>query len=555
MSDQAPRAVIMTVDDEPQVLNAVERDLRSHFRSDYRILKASSGSQALDTARKLKERGTPVALFLVDERMPHMSGTEFLSEVREIHPSARKVLLTAYADTSAAIAGINSVGLDYYLMKPWDPPEEKLFPVLDDLLGDWEATFRPEFRGIRVVGTSWSPTSHDIKDFLSRNQIAYRWMDLEHDPSAQEVLALLGEADHRLPVVALPDGTVLVEPTTRELAERIGFQTRATLPFYDLIVVGGGPAGLAAAVYGASEGLKTVLVESDVTGGQAGTSSFIENYLGFPSGVSGADLARRATTQARRFGAEVVSPQNVTGIRVEGPYRIVTQADGSELSCHALVLATGMAVRRLEVPGIDAVTGAGVYYGAAISEAAACRGKHVCVVGGANSAGQAAMLFSRYASQVSLIVRGPSIAASMSQYLVVRIEAARNIEVLTGAQVREVMGFPRLERVRIARGETEEVVPTAYLFIFIGATPRSEMVSGLLEMDDHGFIFTGPDLLKNGHPPRGWLLDRDPFLLETSVPGIFAVGDVRHGSTKRVASAVGEGSASVAMVHKHLQSV
>jgi len=555
MPDQAQRAVIMTVDDEPQVLNAVERDLRSHFRSEYRILKADSGSQALDAAQKLKERGTPVALFLVDERMPHMSGTEFLSAVQEIHPFARKVLLTAYADTSAAIAGINTVGLDYYLMKPWAPPEEKLFPVLDDLLEDWAATFRPEFQGIRVVGTMWSPASHDVKDFLSRNQISYQWMDLEHDPAAREVTAALGEDNHRIPVVAFPDGTLLVEPTARELAERVGFQTKATRPFYDLIVAGGGPAGLAAAVYGASEGLKTVLVESSVTGGQAGTSSHIENYLGFPSGVAGADLARRATTQAKRFGAEVVVPQDVTGIRVDGPYRIVTLADGSELSCHALVLATGMAVRRLEVPGIDAVTGAGVYYGAALSEAASCRGQQVCIVGGANSAGQAAMLFSRYASQVTMIVRGPSIAQSMSQYLVDRIEAAENIDVLTGAQVREVMGSPRLECVRIARGETEEVLASPYLFIFIGAAPRSEMVVGLVEMDDHGFIFTGPDLLKNGRAPRGWPLDRDPFLLETSVPGIFAAGDVRHGSTKRVASAVGEGSASVAMVHKHLQSV
>lgn len=555
MSDQASKAVIMTVDDEPQVLNAVERDLRSHFRSEYRIVKAGSGEVALDAARKLKERGTPVALYLVDERMPQMSGTEFLNEARRIHPSARKVLLTAYADTSAAIAGINAVGLDYYLMKPWDPPEERLFPVLDDLLEDWEASFRPEFQGIRVVGTMWSPASHDVKDFLSRNQIPYQWVDMEHDPAALEVTGPLGQDAPRLPVVAFPDGTVLVEPSAQELAERVGFQTKATRPFYDLLVVGGGPAGLAAAVYGASEGLKTVLVESNVTGGQAGTSSQIENYLGFPSGVSGADLARRATTQAKRFGAEVVLPQDVTGIRVEGPYRIVTLAEGSELSCHALVLATGMAVRRLPVPGIDDVTGAGVYYGAALSEAASCRGQEVCIVGGANSAGQAAMLFSRFASKVYMIVRGSSIAASMSQYLVDRIEASETIEVITGAQVREVMGSPRLESIRIARGETEEVLPTSYLFIFIGTAPRSEFVKDLVETDGHGFIFTGPDLVRSGRKPKGWALDRDPFLLETSVPGIFAAGDVRFGSTKRVASAVGEGSASVAMVHKHLESV
>ncbi|MGW8265975.1 MAG: FAD-dependent oxidoreductase, partial [Longimicrobiales bacterium] len=483
MSDPAPKAVIMTVDDEPQVLNAVERDLRSHFRSEYRIVKAGSGTMALEAARKLKERGTPVALFLVDERMPLMSGTEFLNEARSIHPSARKVLLTAYADTSAAIAGINAVGLDYYLMKPWDPPEERLFPVLDDLLQDWAASFRPEFRGIRVVGTMWSPASHDVKDFLSRNQIPYQWMDLENDPAALEAMESMAEDGGRIPVVLFPDGTRLVEPTAQELAERVGFQTKASRPFYDLIVVGGGPAGLAAAVYGASEGLKTVLVESDVTGGQAGTSSQIENYLGFPSGVSGADLARRATTQAKRFGAEIVLPHDVTGVRVEGPYRIVTLADGSELSCHALVLATGMAVRRLAVPGIDDLTGAGVYYGAALSEAASCKGQEICIVGGANSAGQAAMLFSRYASKVSMIVRGPSIAASMSQYLVDRIEAAENIEVITGAQVREVSGSPRLESIRIARGEAEEVVPTSYLFIFIGTAPRSDVVKGMVEMD------------------------------------------------------------------------
>jgi thioredoxin reductase (NADPH) len=555
MSDQTARAVIMTVDDEPQVLNAVERDLRAHYRAGYRIMKAGSGHVALDAARKLKARGTAVALFLVDERMPNMSGTEFLTEARKIHPDARKVLLTAYADTSAAIAGINSIGLDYYLMKPWDPPEERLYPVLDDLLQDWQASFRPEFQGIRVVGTTWSRASHEVKDFLSRNQIPYRWLDLDTDPAASRLLATLAGDPSCVPVVVFPDGANLVEPTAQQLAERVGFQIRAIRPFYDLIVVGGGPSGLAAAVYGASEGLKTVLVESDVTGGQAGTSSRIENYLGFPSGVSGADLARRATTQAKRFGAEIVVPQDATAVRVEGPYRIVTLADGSELSCHALVLATGMAVRRLDVPGIEALTGAGVFYGAALSEAASCEGRHVCVVGGANSAGQAAMLFSSHAAKVSMIVRGSSLSAGMSRYLVDRIEAAANIEVLTGARITEVMGSRHLERIRVARGAREEEVPTSHLFIFIGAAPRSDVVRGVVEMDDHGFILTGPDLIRDGRRPPAWTLERDPFLLETSVPGIFAAGDVRHGSTKRVAAAVGEGSASVAMVHRHLESV
>jgi len=551
----AYRAVILTVDDEPEVLNAVERDLRGHFRADYRIVKASSGRQALETVEQLKEREATVALFLVDERMPEMSGTEFLQQAASIYPDARKVLLTAYADTQAAITGINDVGLDYYLMKPWDPPEERLFPVLDDLLADWAAGFRPPFTGIKVAGASWSPASHEVKDFLSRNQIPYRWLDVDHDAEAVRIVEESSDGGGALPVVVFPDRTRLVEPSTHELAERVGMQTKATLPFYDLVVAGGGPAGLAAAVYGASEGLRTVLVEASVTGGQAGTSSMIENYLGFPSGVTGADLARRATTQAKRFGAEVVVPLDVTSIRTEDTYRILTLSDGTELSCHALLISTGMSVRRLNVAGINDFTGAGVFYGAALSEAAACEGREVIIVGGANSAGQAAMLFSRTASNVTMLVRGKSIAATMSQYLVSRIEEADNVDVLTGAQVTSVLGNRRLEEVRVSHDGKERTLRSGHMFIFIGAEPRSECVAGLVERDEAGFILTGTDLIRGGSRPSGWQLDRDPFLLETSVPGIFAAGDVRHGSTKRVAAAVGEGSASVAMIHRYLATV
>jgi thioredoxin reductase (NADPH) len=551
------KPAILAVDDEPEVLNAVERDLRRHFAADYRILKAGSGKQALEVVRQLKQRNAAVALFLVDARMPHMSGTEFLLEARQLYPEARKVLLTAYADTAVAIAGINEVQLDHYLMKPWDPPEERLYPVLDDLLGDWSASFRPPFEGIRVAGSLWSPRSHEVKDFLSRSQTPYQWLDVEQDADARRQVEAVSPGLQRLPVVFFPDGAALIEPGTRQLAEKIGHQTTATRPFYDLLIVGGGPTGLAAAVYGGSEGLRTVLLERETTGGQAGTSASIENYLGFPSGLSGADLARRATAQARRFGAEVLTAREVRAIRTDGPYRVATLEDGSELGSYALLLATGMAVRRLEIPGVASLTGAGVFYGAALTEAAACRGKDVLIVGGANSAGQAALTFARYARSVTMLVRGAALAEGMSQYLVARIGEASNVEVLLGAEVVAAHGDDHLEAVDVVCGEAREPrrLEVAAMFIFIGSTPRSDLADGLIERDPGGFILTGPDLRVDGRLPKRWPLERDPFLLETSVPGVFAAGDVRHGSSKRVAAAVGEGSAAVGMVHKYLETV
>jgi thioredoxin reductase (NADPH) len=551
------KPVIVTVDDDPTVLNAVERDLRQHYGKEFRVLKADSGVKALEAARELKARNQAVALFLVDERMPQMSGTQFLSRAKELHPDARRVLLTAYADTEAAIAGINTIGLDHYLMKPWDPPEQHLYPVLDDLLAAWTAAHRPPFQGIRVAGSRWSPASHEVKDFFSRTQTPYQWVDVDLDASTRALVESVSPGLAKLPVVFFPDGTTLLAPTPRDLAQRIGLQTAATKPFYDLIVIGGGPTGLAAAVYAASEGLRTILLECTATGGQAGTSSQIENYLGFPGGLSGADLAHRATTQAKRFGAEVVAPREVKAIRAEHPYRVVTLDDGSELRSYAILVATGMEVQRLDVPGVDALIGAGVYYGAALAEAAALRGREVFVVGGANSAGQAATLFSRYTSRVTMLVRGASLRASMSQYLVDRIEAAENVQVWTNTVVKSVRGEKRLESIELEDGQTGDVrtLPAEALFIFVGTTPKSGIVTGLLERDERGFILTGPDLLRGGQRPKTWDRDRDPFLLETSVPGIFAAGDVRSGSTKRVAAAVGEGSAAVGMIHKYLESV
>jgi thioredoxin reductase (NADPH) len=552
-----PTPVIMILDDEPQVLNAVERDLRKHFRSDYRIVKSTNGQNALDALTKLKQRNTPVALYLVDQRMPKMSGTEFLDEASKIYPRARKVLLTAYADTQAAISSINDIGLDYYLMKPWDPPEENLYPVLDDLLSDWMATVPLPYDGIRVAGTLWSASSHTVKDFLARNQIPYQWLDIELDTEARGLVESVSEGQHRLPAVFFPDGTTLLDPSIQDVAEKLGLQTKAEKPFYDLIIVGAGPAGLAAAVYGGSEGLTTVMIEKEATGGQAGTSSRIENYLGFPQGISGADLARRATTQALRFGVEILRPQEAIKVGVDDLYRHIELVDGSKISGRAIVISTGVNVRRLEVPGLDKLTGAGIYYGAALTEAAYYRDKEVYVVGGANSAGQGAMFFSRYAKQVTMLVRGSSLEAGMSQYLVDQIGNTANIEVILRTEVLEAIGDSMLEKITISNLDSgiSETVPAAAMFIFIGAVPPTELVSGLVERDRAGFIVTGSDLMVDGKRPKGWKLNRDPYLLETSVPGIFAAGDVRHHSMKRVASAVGEGAVAVALVHQYLKTV
>jgi thioredoxin reductase (NADPH) len=551
------KPVILTVDDDPDVLQAVSRDLRLRYGDRYRVMRADSGQTALDALQQLKLRNEFVALFLVDQRMPQMNGVEFLEQALTLYPTAKRALLTAYADTDAAIRAINSTQIDYYLLKPWDPPEERLYPVLDDLLDDWFASFRPPFEGIRVIGNRWSPLSHQVKDFLARNQIPYQWLDIELEKEAEQLIEYAETGGRQqLPLVLFPDGSRLVQPSNLAIAEKIGLQTQAERPFYDLAIIGGGPAGLAAAVYGASEGLSTVMIEREAPGGQAGSSSRIENYLGFPVGLSGADLARRGVTQARRFGVEILNPQEVTGIRVTDPYRILHLADGSEISCHALLIATGVSYRRLDVPGMDKLTGAGVYYGAAMTEAIACQGESVYIVGGANSAGQAAMHFSKYAGRVVMLVRSP-LSKSMSQYLIDQIEATNNITVCTGCVVEEVKGETNLEAITIKNlntGESETVNATS-LFIFIGAMPQTDWLAGTIERDERGFILTGSDLIQDGKSPKGWNLERSPFLLETSVPGIFAAGDVRYNSVKRVASGVGEGSIAVQFIHRYLSKV
>ncbi len=548
---------ILSVDDELQVLNAINRDLRRQYRVDYRIIKAGSGREAMDTLLELKQRNDPVALLLSDQRMPDMTGTEFLTAAKELYPDARKVLLTAYADTEAAIESINTIGLDHYLMKPWDPPEQNLYPVLDDLLEDWWATVPMPYEGIRVAGTLWSPSSHRVKDFISRNRIPYQWLDIEIDSEANALVAEIHKEQRGLPVVFLEDGRTLVNPSNTELAQAIGMHTEASEPMYDLIIIGAGPAGLGAAVYGGSEGLTTLMIDKAATGGQAGTSSRIENYLGFPKGLSGANLAHRATTQAKRFGVEILIPQEVTGLRIEDPYKFVSLADGSELGCRALVIATGVTVRRLEVPGVEKLEGAGVYYGAALTEAANYRGKHVFVVGGANSAGQGAMFFSRYAAQVTMLVRGSSLAKGMSQYLVDQIDETENINVLTRTEVIEVKGDDRLQAMILQNQDTQETweVEAAAVFVFIGAEAHTDMFEGIVDRNNKGFIITGQDLIEGGAATGSWKLKRSPYMLETNVPGVFAVGDVRHNSVKRVASAVGEGAIGVSLVHRYLRTV
>lgn len=548
------RTVIMTVDDDPGVSRAVARDLRRRYGASYRIVRAESGASALDALRELKLRGDLVAVILADYRMPQMNGIEFLEQALDVYPGARRVLLTAYADTNAAIDAINVVDLDHYLLKPWDPPEEKLYPVLDDLLQAWRTSdFRP-VPSTKVVGHRWSSRSSDVREFLARNQVPYRWYSSD-EPEGRRLLAAAGEDGLRLPVVITPDGTPLVEPEAVDLAARVGLATTPTADFYDLVVIGGGPAGLGAAVYGASEGLRTVLVERSATGGQAGQSSRIENYLGFPDGVSGAQLTDRARRQATKFGAEILTAREVTALEVNGAARVVRFSDGSAVAAHSVILATGVSYRQLAAPGCEDLTGCGLYYGSALTEAPSCQDQDVFIVGGANSAGQAAMYLSRAAKSVTLLVRGESLSASMSHYLVQQIEESPNIQVRARTVVESAHGDGHLERLTLQdvdSGQTERV-DAQWVFVFIGAAPLTDWLDGTVLRDERGFILAGPDLSADGRPPEGWELDRPPYHLETNVPGVFVAGDARSESAKRVASAVGEGAMAVMLVHRYLE--
>ena len=548
------KPVIWTVDDDPDVLRAIERDLRRHYGDRYRIISADSGVSALEATKQLKLRNEPVSLFLVDQRMPRMSGVEFLEQAIELYPEAKRALLTAYADTDAAIRAINKVQIDHYLMKPWDPPEERLYGVVDDLLDDWQASYHPVFEGVRVIGHQWSPQSSDIRDFLGRNFVPHQWLNVESDEMAKQLLTTTGAAISSLPIVVFPDGSFLANPTTADLAGKLGLKTKAEFPFYDLVVVGAGPAGLAAAVYGAADGLRTLLVEREAPGGQAGRSSRIENYLGFPMGLSGNDLARRAVSQARRFGVEILTPQEVCGVRIEGPSRVLQLSDGGEIGCRALLIATGIAFRKLDVPGLERLSGAGVYYYAPMSEAFSHRDGNIYIVGGANSAGQAAMYFSKFARQVTMLVRGDSLSDSMSQYLENQIAATKHIEVKLNSSVVAVEGADRCETITIQNNKTRstETVPASALLIYAGAIPRTDWLAGLIERDAQGYLISGQHLMLENKRPSGWTVDRDPFYLETSVPGIFVAGDVRHRSAKGVTSGVGEGAMAVKLVHQYL---
>jgi thioredoxin reductase (NADPH) len=539
---------IVVVDDEPAVLAAVSRDLRRGFGERFRVLRAPSGPEALQVLRELRTRGEQVAMLIADQRMPGMPGTEYLTEARKLVPDAKRVLLTAYADTDAAIAAINEVGLDYYLLKPWDPPEEQLFPVVEDLLTTWEAGAALASGGVRLVGHRFSRASHDLRDFLARNRVPARWLDVERDSEARELLQLAGVDAERLPVALLEDGGVLEQPTILELAERLGVSGAPTQDHYDLVVVGGGPAGLAAAVYGASEGLKTVMVEREAPGGQAGQSSKIENYLGFPAGLSGSDLARRATDQARRLGAELLTVQEAVGLRAEGSARLVELSGGGMLSSSCVLVASGVSYRQLDTPGFAELTGAGVYYGAAVTEARACAKQRLIVIGGANSAGQAAVYFSNYAARVTMLVRGPSLERSMSHYLIEQIASLDNVDVRTGSSATAAEHEDgHLRRLQITGPGGDETLEADACFVFIGASPRTDWLEGVLARDERGFILAGRDSQANG-----WPLQREPYMLETTVPGVFVAGDVRARSIKRVASAVGEGSMAVSLIHEYL---
>ncbi|MFJ2788655.1 MULTISPECIES: FAD-dependent oxidoreductase [unclassified Streptomyces] len=550
----AARTVILTVDDDPGVSRSIARDLRRHYGGDYRIVRAESGESALDALRELKLRGDLVAVILADYRMPRMNGIEFLEEAIGFYPGARRVLLTAYADTDAAIDAINVVDLDHYLLKPWDPPEEKLYPVLDGLLSVWRSSDYRPVPATKMVGHRWSAHSSRVREFLARNQVPYRWYASD-EPEGRRLLEAAGADGHRLPLVLAPDGAVLIEPEAPELAAHVGLATTPAAAFYDLVVVGGGPAGLGAAVYGASEGLRTVLVERSATGGQAGQSSRIENYLGFPDGVSGAQLTDRARRQANRFGAEILTAREVNGLDASGAARIVRFSDGSEVAAHSVILATGVSYRQLAAPGCEDLTGRGVYYGSSLAEATSCEGQDVYVVGGANSAGQAAVFLARGAKSVTLLVRGESLAASMSYYLVQQIEEAPNITVRPRTVVEAAHGEEHLERLtlRDAASGGSETVDAQWMFVFIGAAPLTGWLDGTVLRDEHGFILAGPDLTPDGRPPGEWELDRPPYHLETSVPGVFVAGDARSQSAKRVASAVGEGAMAVMLVHRYLE--
>jgi thioredoxin reductase (NADPH) len=545
------RPILLAVDDDAGVLEAVVQDLRRQYGNTYRVMRAGGGQAALDTLTQLKIREEPVALLLSDQRMPGMTGVEMLQRARDLYPEARRVLLTAYADTEAAIRAINSARIHYYLNKPWDPPEEKLYPVLNDLLEDWHAGYRPSFEGLRVIGHRWSLNDHRVRNFLSRNHVPYRWLDVTAGPETLKLLEDRQLDPQKLPVVLFADGTALVDPDLEDLAGRVGLRVQAAQDFYDLVVVGAGPAGLAAAVYGASEGLNTVVIEPVAPGGQAGSTSRIENYLGFPSGVTGAELGRRAHTQASRFGAEFVT-QRATGMRVDGQYRFIQLADGREVSSHAVLLAPGVQYRKLEIPGCERLTGRGIYYGAALVEALACKGEEVYIVGGANSAGQAALHFARFAAKVTMIVRGEGLSATMSKYLIDEISRTSNIVVEAQSQVLEAIGEERLAALRVCGPSSEVQVPASSLFILIGAMPVTAWLPPCILRDEKGFLLAGPDLRMDGKLPEVWQEKREPFLLESSVPGVFVAGDVRHGSVKRVASAVGEGSIAVQLVHQYL---